>query len=117
MAEPDVPIASTEPVTVLSTDEVVARLAGRGQPCWLVHGTDRLAFRDGHIPGALAVQDDGVLLQLAASATLIVYGEDEHAATAPRLVVALRNRDAEVAWYAGGLAAWRRAGLPVERSG
>lgn len=109
MAEPQVPI--------VSTDEVAARLAGRGEPCWLVHATDGPAFRDGHIPGALAAQDTDVLRRLAASATILVYGEDEHAATAPRLVAALRDSDVEVAWYEGGLAAWRHAGLPVERSG
>lgn len=58
---------------IVSTEELAARLAGRGRPLWLVHATDGPAFRDGHIPGSLAAHDHDVT--------------------------------------------WRRAGLPVERSG
>jgi rhodanese-related sulfurtransferase len=109
MVEPELPN--------LSTDEVLATLADGGRPSWLVHVTDRTAFRDGHIPGALARPQEEVLHRLGAIAMIVVYGEDEHAELAPALVAALQGSGVEVAWYSGGLAAWRRAGRPVERSG
>ena len=94
-----------------------ARLDDTGLHCWLIHATDRLAFHEGHIPGALARPDDAVLRRLADGSALVVYGEDEHAEAAPALVTVLHRLDVEVAWFAGGLAAWRSAGLPIERSG
>jgi len=87
-------------------------------PCvWLIHATDESAFREAHIPGALARPEDPLLRRLAGDAPVIVYGEDDHSEAAPALAAVLHHLGVEVAWFSGGLAAWRAAGLPVERSG
>ena len=88
------------------------------RPCvWLIHATDESAFREAHIPGALARPEDPLLRRLAGDAPVIVYGEDDHSEAAPALAAVLHHLGVEVAWFSGGLAAWRAAGLPVERSG
>ena len=67
--------------------------------------------------GALARPDIGLLRRLADDVPIVVYGEDEHSGTAPELAAELNHLDVEGTWFAGGLAAWTAAGLPLERSG
>lgn len=84
---------------------------------WLIHATDQVAFREAHIPGALARPEGTLLRRLAGDGLVVVYGEDDLAEAAPALAALLHQLDVEVAWFPGGLAAWRAAGLPVEWSG
>ncbi len=59
-------------------------------PCvWLLHATDGSAFREAHIPGALARPEDPLLRRLAGDAPVIVYGEDDHSEAAPALAAVL----------------------------
>lgn len=108
---------AASPVPVVSIAVLHGALADPRLPFWLIHATDRAAFPVGHIPGALARPDDALLARLAEAIPVVVYGEDEHARAAPSLAARLRAWDVEVAWFAGGLAAWAAAGLPVETCG
>ena len=97
--------------------ELRSLLADPSRTGWLVHATDHAGFQDGHIPGALARPHDAQLRQLGRTSRVVVYGEHEHVATAPALTAALRRHGVEAAWFAGGLAAWTAAGLPIEGCG
>ena len=101
----------------LSVTALRSLLDDPGLRIWLIHATDRVGFHEAHIPGALARPNDTLLRQLVGAVPVVVYGEDGHAQAAPALAAALHHLDVEVAWFPGGLAAWRAAGLPVERSG
>lgn len=101
----------------ISLGQLHARLADRHRRTWLVHATDSLPFHDGHIPGALARPDEAVLERLARDVPLVIYGEDESARAAPVLVSELARVHAEAVWFRAGLAGWRAAGLPIDRSG
>jgi rhodanese-related sulfurtransferase len=108
----------SEPAIPTITDaELRSLLADPAGGWWLVHATDRAGFHAGHIPGALARPKDTQLHELGRTARIVVYGEDEHAATAPALAAALRRGGVEAVWFAGGLQAWAAAGFAVERSG
>lgn len=102
---------------MVTVGELRSLLADPVRGWWLVHATDHAGFHEGHIPGALARPNDALLHRLGRSARIVAYGEDEHAATAPALVAALRRLGIEAAWFAGGLSAWTAAGLTIDRSG
>jgi 3-mercaptopyruvate sulfurtransferase SseA len=101
----------------ISLEQLRTRLADPRQRTWLVHATDTLPFHEGHIPGALARPDDVVLERLGRDVPLVIYGEDDAARAAPALVSRMAHLHVEAAWFATGLAGWRAADLPVERSG
>jgi 3-mercaptopyruvate sulfurtransferase SseA len=101
----------------ISVTALRALLDDPGLSVWLIHAADQVAFREAHIPGALACPQDTLLRRLAGDVPVVVYGEDDQAEAAPALTAVLRHLDVEVVWFPGGLAAWRAAGLPVERSG
>ncbi len=104
-------------LAAVSLAELRALLADPALRLWLIHATDAHPFTAGHIPGSLARPDVGLLRRLGHDVPIVVYGEDEHAVVAPTLVAELHHLDVEVAWFAGGLAAWTAAALPLERSG
>lgn len=81
-------------------------------------------YAAGHIPGAVNVPAEGIEAekeklppQLASPKTVVVYGEnpgDSYAmAIAKRL---LRAGQGGARLFAGGIAEWTRAGLPLEKS-
>ena len=104
-------------LAAVSLAELRALLADPALRLWLIHATDAHPFAAGHIPGSLARPDVGLLRRLGHDVPIVVYGEDEHAVAAPALVAELHHLDVEVAWFAGGLAAWTAAALALERSG
>ncbi len=109
MPDPSLPTVSVAQLRALLTDPQLR--------CWLVHATDAHPFTAGHVPGSLDQPDTGLLRRLGADVPIVVYGEDEQARAAPALATELHHLDIEVAWFAGGIAAWTAAGLPLERSG
>jgi len=109
MPEPSVPTVSLAQLRALFTDPQLR--------CWLIHATDTQPFTAGHVPGSLAQPDTRLLRRLGAEVPIVVYGEDEQASAAPALVRELHHLGVEVAWFAGGIAGWTAAGLPLERSG
>jgi len=108
---------TASPVPRISVTGLVHLLAQADDPTWLVHATDGVAFRDRHLPGAVHLPSGAILRQIARTARIVVYGEDSHARAAERLAVDLHHLGSEVVWFAGGLAAWEAAGLPVEGRG
>lgn len=100
----------------ISVTALRALLDDPGLCIWLIHATDQVAFREAHIPGALARPDDTLLRRLAIDVPVVVYGEDDRAEAAPALATALHHLDVDVVWFPGGLGAWRADGLPVEQS-
>jgi 3-mercaptopyruvate sulfurtransferase SseA len=102
---------------IVSAAEVARLLSDLHASVWLVHAASAVPFGDGHIPGALAARDPAVLAALADDALVVVYGGHDGDAAASGLARSLRASGVEAAWFRGGLAAWSRAGHPVERSG
>jgi rhodanese-related sulfurtransferase len=107
--ETSVPIVTLETLRTLLADPSLR--------CWLVHATDAQPFASGHIPGSLARPELTLLHRLATDVPIVVYGEDERARAAPELATELLRLDVQVTWFAGGLAAWTAAGLPLEPTG
>lgn len=101
-------------VPVVTYRELRALQARRPSP-QLVHGGGSDAFRGAHIPGSLAFASVEQADAGLDASVIIVYGADEHDATARELARRLhaRGRD-DVRWYAGGLADWTAAGQRVE---
>lgn len=81
-------------------------------------------FVKGHIPGAENLQlsqvsedKDSIDPALARYKLLIVYGDDPGSGVAGAMTKRLMRAGAsDVKMFAGGLAEWSRAGLPVEKS-
>ena len=108
----------TDPcLPTVSLAQLRALLADPQLWCWLIHATDAYPFTAGHVPGSLAQPDTELLRRLGEVVPIVVYGEDEQASAAPALATELHHLDVEVAWFAGGIAGWTAAGLPLERSG
>ncbi|RKY21410.1 MAG: hypothetical protein DRQ55_04565 [Planctomycetota bacterium] len=81
-------------------------------------------FAEGHLPGAVHLDpfypDEGlndVLLLMPAAQRIIVYclgGECEDSESAALLLKQFGASPEQLAVYAGGISAWRAAGLPLE---
>jgi len=90
----------------------------------MIDPRSEIDFAEGHIPGARNLQlpkvdpDRGADPAISRYDNLIVYGDNPGSpvarAMAKRLMVAGYKRK-KVKWFADGLDAWTRAGLPVER--
>ncbi|RJO73451.1 pyridoxal-phosphate dependent enzyme [Nocardia panacis] len=96
----------------------LAELDRVGRPT-IVDTRGSMAYRIGHIPGALNIRDDqldemfvhGVPFPISRPVVFVCpVGE-----LSTRFAALARRADYEAATLAGGIAAWRAAGLPLER--
>jgi rhodanese-related sulfurtransferase len=100
---------------LITRDELKAALASDAPPT-LVMTLGEFGYRAKRIPGSLHVQtpEDAERL-LASDDDIVVYCADE-ASPASRMAYELLKRAGHrrVRRYAGGVADWERAGLPLE---
>jgi rhodanese-related sulfurtransferase len=103
----------------ISTEELQSKLEQGPQALFDVRGD--VDFEQAHIPGAKTAPMGSLSFRVAHTmnpeSMVIVYadgGEDDIAAEAAERLESLGMRN--VHRYADGLAAWRRAGLPIEQS-
>jgi len=103
----------------LTAQDVARRVDGGGTLLLDTRPPER--YREGHLPGARNVRLPDVRVgektpALQGYGSLIVYGENPGSADALAMAKRLiRAGHDDVRLLDGGYAAWRRAGLPVER--
>ena len=115
-------LASVTPVDVAAVPPLLPadlRAAPAGR--YLVVDTrGAMAYRVGHVPGALNIRDDHLEAMLAQGVpfppdarVVLVCPVGEYSA---RVAALLRRRGREALSLTGGVVAWRDAGFPLERS-
>jgi len=100
---------------LISRDELKAAL-DEGADLKLVMTLGDFGFQAKHIPGSLQLKSakDAVAM-LDKDEAIVVYCSDQHCAASPRAYYTLVNAGyRNVRRYAGGIADWDDAGLPIE---
>ncbi len=115
--------ADIEPISLIEVREALA--SGKEKNILIVDARSGRAFAEGHIPGAVNISIASVSereltrdKRIEAYKVLAVYGDDPGSPAAQAMTkrFMILGYD-DVRMFMDGLAAWKRAGLPVEKGG
>lgn len=117
---------SNADIKPISLGEIREKMeSGKDKAILLIDARSARAYGEGRIPGAINMGIDSIVerepivdKRLAAYKTLAVYGEDPGSPSAQALTKRLLFvKYDDVRMFMDGISGWKRAGLPVERTG